>query len=1826
MKRAFLNVLLITMLLIGNFSTAVATSGRNTIRTTAVQSRQATGPILVSSVNFNDSTPGTWTQSGSPTLAYVADDQGGQALSITRAADYEGIQSPTGLLEAGVEYTFSMRAKLAAGGPASTGIRLVVKPNYNWVANTTINATGWTTITGTYTLPAGVDPATVQIYIGSDQLAAPDTTYTILVDDILITRPTTVVTVSSINFNDSTPGTWTQSGSPTLAYVADGQGGQALSITRAADYEGIQSPTGLLAAGVEYTFSMRARLAAGGPASTSIRFVVKPNYNWVANTTINATGWTTISGTYTLPAGVDPATAQIYIGSDQLAAPDTTYTILVDDILITHPPTAITISSVNFNDSTPGTWTQSGSPTLAYVADDQGGQALSITRAADYEGVQSPTGLLAASVEYTFSMRARLAAGGPASTGIRFVVKPNYNWVANTTINATGWTTISGTYTLPAGVDLATVQIYIGSDQLAAPDTTYTILVDDILITTPDTGGGGGTTGTGVLDSDCSNGYVGLAFDDGPYAGQTDQLIAALDTAHLRATFFDWGQHIAGNASLVQAQFAEGWIGNHSWTHSHMTAMTQAQMTTELTDTQNALQAITGQAPVLFRPPYLESNATLQSVEASLGLTEVLADVDSKDWNGASTATIVANVSAARDGDTVLVHDNLATTRAAIPGIADFMTNLKLCPGMISPVTGRAVAPPAPTVISTDFESGIDGWVARNAQGTPTVDLTTDQSHSPTHAALVSNRTGQGDGIGHDVTSLMIPGKTYVISAWVRMDSGSDTIWLSMRRTNSATDTYDTIGQFTGVTSGAWKQVTATYQMAAADSAFLYFETKYPDGTTTPFLVDDIVVQEQSGPHWDSTLTPLKDTVNFPVGVAIDSRETTGTYAGLLQHHFDQITPENHMKPEAWYDTDKNFRIHPEAKALMDYAAANGIRVYGHTLAWHSQTPDWFFQHDNGTPLTNSPADQAILSTRLHDHIFNVAQTLSSMYGDFGSVTNPLVAFDVVNEVISDDAQPDGLRRSPYYNILGPSYIDDAFTWANQAFNIDHAAVGVTHPIALTINDYNTEQAGKRNRLHTLVADLLSRNIPVDMVGHQFHASLSTPVQSFDDAITAFEDLPVKQVVSELDVMTGTPVDDAKLIEQGYYYRDAFRIFRTHASKLFSVTVWGLYDARSWRSDNAPLLFNSQLTAKPAYTGAVDQTLAARIRTALVFQDDVPLTAGATSALEWQKLRLHDVGNKFSFQLRWESDHLSVFVDTKDATSQAADKLTFKVGANTYTFNRDATGDVPGVVEEVSGGWQAVIHLPLSAAQQNDQLQFDIALTDGVDTLSWNDPGATGTLTLIEPLSYLEVAGIGSDTAPTIDGSEDAIWALANTVSTGKQTTGSNSASADVKTLWKDNTLYILAHVHDPVLDATASDPWQKDSVEIYVDAGNYKNGAYRPDDTQIRINYQNQTSFGSGDTTAQQARLVSATSVVDDGYIVEVSISLLNEGGVSTFHGLDFQVNDAANGARTGIRNWADPTNAGYLNTAHWGVGRLNAPVEEPATSTPTATPTETDTPTATATSTSTPTETPTETDTPTPTATFTSTPTATPTETDTPTSTATFTSTPTDTPTPTITFTSTPTATRTKTKTPTRTPTRTVTSTPTRKTSTLTLNSIAGQDGEVIESSENSQAGGILNSNANTFKLGDDIARKQHLDILSFNTAGLPNNAVITGITLKVRQQGIVGGGNPVTMFQGFMVDIKKGIFGTAALEIADFQAAANKTYGPFSPSLVSGWYNIDLTSGNAYINKTSTSSGLTQIRLRFKLDDNNNTIANYLKLYSGDSAIAADRPQLVIKYYVP
>ncbi|MEW2493723.1 polysaccharide deacetylase family protein [Streptomyces nodosus] len=202
------------------------------------------------------------------------------------------------------------------------------------------------------------------------------------------------------------------------------------------------------------------------------------------------------------------------------------------------------------------------------------------------------------------------------------------------------------------------------------------------------------TVGAGASQAATCNGYVGLTFDDGPSNDHTPALLNALKQNGLRATMFNEGQFAASYPAQVKAQVDAGmWVGNHSYTHPHLTQQSQAQMDSEISRTQQAIANAGGGTPKLFRPPYGETNSTLKSVEAKYGLTEIIWDVDSQDWNGASVDAIVQANSRLTNGQVILMHEWPANTLAAIPRIAQNLASRGLCAGMISPSTGRAVAP-----------------------------------------------------------------------------------------------------------------------------------------------------------------------------------------------------------------------------------------------------------------------------------------------------------------------------------------------------------------------------------------------------------------------------------------------------------------------------------------------------------------------------------------------------------------------------------------------------------------------------------------------------------------------------------------------------------------------------------------------------------------------------------------------------------------------------------------------------------------------------------------------------------------------------------------------------------------------------------------------------------------------------------------------------------------------------------------------------------------------------------------------------------------------------
>lgn len=184
-----------------------------------------------------------------------------------------------------------------------------------------------------------------------------------------------------------------------------------------------------------------------------------------------------------------------------------------------------------------------------------------------------------------------------------------------------------------------------------------------------------------------------------------------------------------------------------------------------------------------------------------------------------------------------------------------------------------------------------------------------------------------------------------------------------------------------------------------------------------------------------------------------------------------------------------------------------------------------------------------------------------------------------------------------------------------------------------------------------------------------------------------------------------------------------------------------------------------------------------------------------------------------------------------------------------------------------------------------------------------------------------------------------------------------------------------------------------------------------------------------------------------------------------------------------------------------------------------------------------------------------------------------------------------------------------------------TLAYKSVGVNDGWVLESSATSSKGGTINSSSTTFYLGDDASKKQYRIILHFNTSSLPDTAVITSVTLKIRKAS--GGSGNTSSLGALLADMTKPSFGTAGLAKTDFEASAGKpnTFNAFT--IASNWYSAAMkSSGFTYVNRTGT----TQFRLRFTKGDDGDGTADYLLFYSGNYGTASSRPQLIIQYYVP
>ena len=330
----------------------------------------------------------------------------------------------------------------------------------------------------------------------------------------------------------------------------------------------------------------------------------------------------------------------------------------------------------------------------------------------------------------------------------------------------------------------------------------------------------------------------------------------------------------------------------------------------------------------------------------------------------------------------------------------------------------------------------------------------------------------------------------------------------------------------------------------------------------------------------------------FKVGAALNEnqfseRDTKG--AALVKAQYNTISPENVLKWEQVHPRPDSFDF-ARSDRYVAFGEANKMFVVGHTLVWHSQTPRWVFQDEQGKPLTRDA-----LLARMRDHIHTVV----------GRYKGRIKGWDVVNEALNEDGS---LRHSPWFTIIGEDYIAKAFTFAHEA---DPAA-------ELYYNDYNLEVPAKRDGAVALVRKLKAQGITIHAVGSQAHDRLDLPNSPalHDSSIAALAAAGVRVNITELDVDVlprgprGNTADIAAGGQSGASsanpyvaglpdsvqqrlakrYGDLFAVFMKHRDVIDRVTFWGVADGDSWLNNfpvrgrtNHALLFDREDSPKPAF-------------------------------------------------------------------------------------------------------------------------------------------------------------------------------------------------------------------------------------------------------------------------------------------------------------------------------------------------------------------------------------------------------------------------------------------------------------------------------------------------------------------------------------------------------------------------------------------------------------------------------------------------------------------
>lgn len=340
----------------------------------------------------------------------------------------------------------------------------------------------------------------------------------------------------------------------------------------------------------------------------------------------------------------------------------------------------------------------------------------------------------------------------------------------------------------------------------------------------------------------------------------------------------------------------------------------------------------------------------------------------------------------------------------------------------------------------------------------------------------------------------------------------------------------------------------------------------------------------------------LKDLMpkGMLIGAALNEAQSDGKDAvatAIVTRHFNTITPENALKWERVHPEPERYAFEPVDR-LVAFGQQQGMRVVGHVLLWHQQTPAWVFAGKDG-----ARADRETVLARLRSHIETVA----------GRYKGRLHGWDVVNEALEEDGSP---RKSAWQETIGDDYIARAFEYAHAA---DPEA-------ELYYNDFNLWKPEKLEGALRIANDLKARGLRIDGIGEQGHYVIDGPsAAEVDTMIARIAAAGFKVHITELDVdvlprdpkvwgadlaqkakmretsdlyVKGLPDEQQQRLATRY--ADLFKVFVKHRDTVARVTFWGVTDRTTWLHNfpvpgrtNHPLLWDRDGRPKPAFDAVV---------------------------------------------------------------------------------------------------------------------------------------------------------------------------------------------------------------------------------------------------------------------------------------------------------------------------------------------------------------------------------------------------------------------------------------------------------------------------------------------------------------------------------------------------------------------------------------------------------------------------------------------------------------